>query len=78
MLLKMWSKRNAPSLQVGLEICTTTLEIKLAVFSENWEYLKTQLHHSWSYTLKILYHPTRMVDTCSNIFIAALFVIARK
>jgi hypothetical protein len=31
MLLRMWKKRNMPPLLVGLQACTTTLEISLAV-----------------------------------------------
>ncbi|KAL6092390.1 hypothetical protein STEG23_026174 [Scotinomys teguina] len=45
-------------------------------FSENWEsfFLQTQPYHSWAYTKNAQsYHK----DTCSTMFIAALFVIAR-
>jgi hypothetical protein len=31
MLARMWRKRNIPPLLVGLQACTTTLEISLAV-----------------------------------------------
>jgi hypothetical protein len=31
MLVRMWRKRNTPSLLVGLQACTTTLEISLMV-----------------------------------------------
>ncbi|EDL36976.1 mCG148248 [Mus musculus] len=31
MLARMWRKRNTPPLLVGLQACTTTLEISLAV-----------------------------------------------
>ena len=31
MLVRMWRKRNTPPLLVGLQACTTTLEISLAV-----------------------------------------------
>jgi hypothetical protein len=31
MLVKMWRKRKTPPLLVGLQACTTTLEISLAV-----------------------------------------------
>jgi hypothetical protein len=31
MLLKMWSKRNSPPLLVGVQTCTTILEINLVV-----------------------------------------------
>jgi hypothetical protein len=36
MLVRMWRKRNTPSLLVGLQAGTTTLEISLAVPPENW------------------------------------------
>jgi hypothetical protein len=32
----MWRKRNAPPLLVGLQACTTTLEISLAVPQKKW------------------------------------------
>jgi hypothetical protein len=31
MLVKMWRKRNTPLLLVGLQACTTTLEVSLEV-----------------------------------------------
>jgi hypothetical protein len=31
MLARMWRKRNTPPLLVGVQACTTTLEISLAV-----------------------------------------------
>jgi hypothetical protein len=31
MLVRMWRKRNTPPLLVGLQACTTTLEISLVV-----------------------------------------------
>jgi hypothetical protein len=34
----MWSKRNTSQLLVGVQTCTTTLEIQLGAFSENCEY----------------------------------------
>jgi len=44
--------------------------------SVNWTqyYLRTQLYHSWAYIQMILQYTTK--DTCSTIFIAALFIIA--
>ena len=32
MLVRMWSKGNSPPLLLGLQICTSTVEMKLAVF----------------------------------------------
>jgi hypothetical protein len=43
--------------------------------SENWIYLRTQLY-SWAYTQKNA--PTYSKDTCSTMFIVALFIIARS
>jgi hypothetical protein len=46
--------------------------------SENWNYVypKTQLYHYWACMYK-KDAPTYNKDTCSTMFIAALFVIAR-
>jgi hypothetical protein len=46
--------------------------------SENWTYyyLRTQLYHSWAYIQED--DPTCNKDTCSAMFIAALFIIARS
>ena len=35
MLTRMWRKRNTPPLLVGLQACTTTLEVSLAVSQKN-------------------------------------------
>jgi hypothetical protein len=45
--------------------------------SENYKkfYLKTQLYHSWAYTQEVPHHTK---ETGSDMFIAALFVIARS
>ena len=46
--------------------------------SENWapHFQKILLYHSWAYTQKI--SPACNKDTCSTMFIAALFIIARS
>jgi hypothetical protein len=48
-------------------------------FSENWKYfyLRTQLFHSWAYTQKMHQHINNK-DTCSTMFIAALFITSRS
>jgi hypothetical protein len=73
MLERMWRKRNTPPLLVGLQACTTTLEISLAV-------PQTVLLEDPAKPLLGIYPeevPTGNKDTCSTIFIAALFIIAR-
>jgi hypothetical protein len=77
MLAGMWRKRNTPPLLVGLQACTTTLEISLAV--------PQKIGHSTTRVSAIpllgIYPedvPTSKKDTCSTMFVAALFVIARS
>ena len=77
MLAWMWRKRNSPPLFVGLQACTTTLEISLAV--------PQKIGHSTTggpaIPLLGIYPediPTGKKDTCSSMFIAALFLIARS
>jgi hypothetical protein len=71
MLARMWRKRNTLPLLVGLQACTTTLEISLVV--------PRKIGHS--IPLLGIYPkdaPTYNKDTCSTMFIAALFIIARS
>jgi hypothetical protein len=71
MLVRMWRKRNTPPLLVGLQVGTTTLEISLAV--------PQKIGHT--IPLLGIYPedaPTCNKDTCSTMFIAALFIIARS
>ena len=77
MLARMWRKRNTPPLLVGLQACTTTLEISLAVPQK----LDIVLLEDPAIPLLGIYPedvPTGKKDTCSTIFIAALFIIARS
>ena len=80
MLARMWRKRNTPPLLVGLQACTTTLEISLAV----WLFLKKLdivLLENPAIPLLGIYPehvPTCYKDTCSTMFIAALFILARS
>ena len=69
--------RNTPPLLVGLQAGTTTLEVSLAV--------PQKIGHSTtrgpSYTTPGIYPkdaPTCNKDTCSTMFIAAIFIIARS
>jgi hypothetical protein len=77
MLVRMWRKRNTPPLVVGLQAGTTTLEISLVV-PQKIEHSSTR---RTSNTLLGIYPedaPTCNKDTCSIMFIAALFIIARR
>ena len=77
MLARMWRKRNTPPLLVGLQACTTTLEITLEI--------PQKIGHSTTGgpAISLLgiypeYVPTGKKDTCSTVFIAALIIIARS
>ena len=73
----MWRKRNTPPLLVGLQTGTTTLEI-------SWQFLRKLdivLLEDPAIPLLGIYPedaPTCKKDTCSTMFIAALFIIARS
>ena len=73
MLVRMWRKRNTPPLLVGLQACTTTLEISLAVPQKIGH---STTRGSWGIYPEDV--PTGKKDTCSTMFIMALFVIARS
>ena len=68
MLVRMWRKRNTLPFLVELQAAKTTLEISLAVYQE--------IGHSPGHITE--YAPTCNKDTCSTIFIAALFIIAKS
>jgi hypothetical protein len=70
-------KENTPPLLVGLQACKTTLEISLAL-PQNLDIVL--LDDSAKPLLSIYpeYVPTGKKDTCSTMFIAALFIIARS
>ena len=77
MLERMWRKRNTPPLLVGLQACTTTLEVGLVV--------PQKIGHSTtrrSSNIPIFQYPedvpTVNKNTCSTMLIAALFIIARS
>jgi hypothetical protein len=98
MLARMWRKRNTPPLLLGLQACTTTLELSLAVsqkigkvpswynhsgnqFGDSSEKLDIILPEDPAVPLLGIYPedvPTCNKDTCSTMFIAALFIIARN
>jgi hypothetical protein len=75
MLARIWRKRNTPPLLVVLQTCTTTLEISLAISQ------KIGLPEDPAIPLLGIYPedaPTCKKDTCSSMFIAAIFIIARS
>jgi hypothetical protein len=77
MLVRTWRKRNTPPLLVGLQAGTTTLEISLAVLRK----LDIVLPEVPAIPLLGIYpkdSPTYNKDTCSTVFIAVLFIIARS
>ena len=77
MLAWMWRKRNTPPLLVGLQACTTTLEISLAVPQKiGHSTTGRSFNTSSGHISKDV--PTGKKDTCSTMFIAALFIIARS
>jgi hypothetical protein len=69
----MWRKRNTAPLLVGLQAGTTTLEINLVVLQI--------IRQNTILLLDIHTHktpPTYNKDTCSTMFIAAIFIRARN
>jgi hypothetical protein len=77
MLVRMWRKRNIPPLLVGLQAHTTTLEISLAVPQK----LDIVLPENPAIPLLVINPedaPTCSKDTCSTMFMAALFIIDRS
>jgi hypothetical protein len=76
MLARMWRKRNTPLL-VGLQACTTTLEVSLEVPLKIGHFITGGSRNTslGIYTEDV---PTGKKDTCSTMFIAALFIIARS
>jgi hypothetical protein len=76
MLARMWRKRNTPPLLVGLQAGTTTLEVSLEVPQK----LDIILPEDPAIPLLGINPevPTGNKNTCSTMFIAALFIIARS
>jgi hypothetical protein len=76
-LARIWRKRNTPLLLVGLQAGTTTLEISVAVTQK----LDIALPGDPAILLLGICPedvPTGNKVTCSTMFIAALFIIARS
>jgi hypothetical protein len=77
MLKWMCRKRNSPLLLVEMQACTTTLEISLGFLRK----LDIVLQEDPAIPLLGIYPedvPTGKKETCSTMFIAALFMIARS
>jgi hypothetical protein len=77
MFARMWRKRNIPPLLVELQVDTTTLEVNLVVPQK----LDIVLPKNPAIPLLCIYPKdatTYNKDTCSTMFIAALFIIARN
>jgi hypothetical protein len=77
MLGRIWKKRNIPPLLVELQTGTTTLEIILGFFKK----LEIDLPEEPAIPILVIYPkdgPPTHRGTCSTMFIAALFVIARS
>jgi hypothetical protein len=77
MLARIWRKRNTPPLLVGLQACTSTLEISLSV-PQKIGHSTTRGSINTSPRIYPEYIPTVKKDTCSTMFIAALFIIPRS
>ena len=77
MLVRMWRKRNTPPLLVGLQACTTTLQISLEV-PQKIGLITTRRSSNTILDIYLEGAPTCNKDTCSTIFIAPLFIIARS
>jgi hypothetical protein len=73
----MWRKRNIPPLLVGLQAGTTTLEFSLAVPQKIGHSTTGRSNYTTPGHMPRRY-PTYNKDTCSTMFIAALFIIARS
>jgi hypothetical protein len=73
----MWRKRNTPPLLVGLQAGTTTLDISLVV-PQKIGYSTTK---DPAIPFLGIYPEDSLIcnkDTCSTMFITALFIIARS
>ena len=73
----MWRKRNTPPLLVGLQDGTTTLEISLEVPQKSERDTSGGPYYTTPGYIPRGF-PACSKDTCSTVFIAALFIIARS
>ena len=77
MLVRMWRKRNTPSLLVGMQFGTTTMEISLAVPQKIGHNTTRGPHYTIPGHIPRGF-PEYNKDTCSTMFQAALVIIARS
>jgi hypothetical protein len=77
MLVRIRRNRNTPPFLVGLQAGTTTLEISLVVH-QKIGHSTTRRSSNTSPEHMLEDAPTFNKDTCSSMFIAALFIIARS
>ena len=73
-MLGMWRKRSTPLLLMGLKVGTTTLEINLVVPQKIGHCTEDPVIPLLGVYLKDA--PIYNKDTCSTMFIPALFIIA--
>jgi hypothetical protein len=75
--VRTWRKRNTLPLLIGLKVSKMTLEIRLVFLGK----LEIVLPEDSAITLPVIVPkdvPSHSKDTCSIMFIAALFIIARS
>jgi hypothetical protein len=72
MLARMWKKKNTPPFLVGFPDCATTLEVSLVVPQKIGHSITRRSNNTSRWHI-----PTGNKDTCSTMFIASLFIIAR-
>jgi hypothetical protein len=77
MLVRIWRKRNTPPLLVGLQACTITLDVSLEV-PQKVGHNATGRSSNTSPGHIPEEVPNGNKNTCSTMFIAALFIIARS
>jgi hypothetical protein len=77
MLVRMWRKRDIFPLLVGLQAGTTTLEISLAVPQKIRHTTTGRSSNASPGHIHPEDVPTCNKDTCSTMFIAVFFIIAR-
>jgi hypothetical protein len=77
MLVRIWRKRNTPPFLVGLQAGTTTLEISLVVPQKIGH---STTRRSSKPLLRIYPEDVSICNenTCSTLFLAALFIIVRS
>jgi hypothetical protein len=78
MLVRIWRKRNTSPLLVGLQAGTNTLEISFVFFLRKLDIVLLEDPIILLLGIYTEDAPTGNKNTCSTMFIAALFIIARS